>query len=67
MAEYMHLVGAEQVQTAANTMRSAAEDMRRAASGMDDALERHRRFMDDWLQRFESALLSQEKDSAEAA
>lgn len=51
MAEYMHLVGAEQVQNAANTMRSAAETMSRAASEISSALERHQRFLEDWLNR----------------
>lgn len=56
MSEYIHLVGAEQVQSAANTMRSAADEMKSAASSIDYALTAHQRFMDDWLQRFEAAL-----------
>lgn len=50
------LIGTEQVQTAANTMRSAAEDMKQAASSMDFSLQQHRNFLDDWLQRFEQVL-----------
>jgi len=51
MAEHMHLIGAEQVQSAANTMRSAAETMSRAASAISDALHQHRLFLEDWLNR----------------
>ena len=56
MAEYIHLVGAEQVQTAANTMKAAAEEMSRAASSIQEAIDRNQRFMDDWLTRFWDAL-----------
>ena len=56
MSEYMHLIGAEQVQTAANTMREAAHDMQNAASTMDFSLQQHRNLMDDWLQRLEQVL-----------
>jgi hypothetical protein len=52
MAEYMTLLGAEQVASAASTMRGAAADMQRAAASIDASLEQHRRFLDDWLQRF---------------
>ena len=45
-----------QVQSAANSMRSAAEEMQRAASAMDYTMERQRQFMDDWLFRLEAAL-----------
>lgn len=53
---YITLLGAEQVQSAANTMSHAAEQMKRAANEMHDAFDRHHRFMDDWLQRLESIL-----------
>jgi hypothetical protein len=56
MAEYMTLLGAEDVRAAGNAMRSAADDMRNAASSIDSTLDRHQRFLDDWLQRFEVAL-----------
>lgn len=49
--EYIHLMGAEQVQSAGNTMRSAADTMERAASNIDGALYRHQQFLEDWLQR----------------
>lgn len=59
MAEYMHLIGAEDVRTAANRMASAGADMQQAATIIDSALERHRGFMDDWLQRLEAVMRPQ--------
>jgi hypothetical protein len=56
VAEYITLMGAEQVSSAASTISRAADTMRSAGGNIDDALERHRRFMDDWLLRFEQAL-----------
>ena len=61
MAEYMHLVGAEDVSRAGSQMNAAAAEMQRAASAIDSVLERHQRFMDDWLYRFELAMRRQEK------
>lgn len=59
MAEYMHLVGAEDVRSAANTMSSAASEMNSAARSIDWTMEQQRRFMDDWLQRFEAIVEKQ--------
>lgn len=56
MNDYVTLLGVEQVQSAANTMRSAAEEMQRAASTIDASLQQHRMFLDEWLSRFESAM-----------
>jgi hypothetical protein len=56
MADYVTLMGAEDVRAAGSRMASAAEQMSRAASNMDDALQRHQRFLDDWLMRFETAV-----------
>jgi hypothetical protein len=56
MADYVTLLGAEQVQSAAHTMQAAAVDMTRAAGTIDWALNRNQQFMDDWLMRFEQAL-----------
>lgn len=53
MVDYVTLLGAEQVQSAASTMRGAADEMRSAASCISDALDTHRRAMDEWLERFE--------------
>jgi len=54
--ESMHLMGAEQIQQAANTMRNAAEEMNRAASRMEYTLQQHERFLSDWLQQFRDVL-----------
>jgi hypothetical protein len=54
--KYITLMGAEQVQSAAGSMRSAAEQMSRAASQIDEVFARHQRFLDDWLVRFIDAL-----------
>lgn len=65
--EYIHLVGAEQVQSAGRQMQGAADDMRCAASNIDsalhshvdrliDALSSHARAMDDFLDGFKGAL-----------
>lgn len=53
---YVTLLGAEQVQSAANTMSGAASEMRRAANSIDNSFETQRRFLDDWLTRFEAAI-----------
>ena len=59
MADYVTLMGAEQVQSAASRMSSAADQMLRAASAIDDTFCRQQRFMEDWLQRFESIMSEQ--------
>jgi methyl-accepting chemotaxis protein len=61
VVDYITLLGAEQVQSAANTMRSAADTVAGAASEMSSAVDRQQRFMDDWLQRFEAVVEKMEK------
>lgn len=56
MADYVTLLGAEQVERAGYKMAEAADQMMRAAGYMDEAMQRHQRFMDDWLIRFEQAI-----------
>lgn len=56
MADYVTLLGSEQVQSAARQMSDAADKMNHAAYSIECSLERHRQFMDDWLQRFEAAI-----------
>lgn len=51
MADYITLLGAEQVQSAASQMSSAAHEMRQAAGTIDEAMRQQRQFMDDWLIR----------------
>jgi len=56
MSQYITLLGAEQVQSAASSMRSAADDMKRAASEMSYAFENHQRFLQNWLSDFQQVL-----------
>jgi len=56
MSEYIHLIGAEQVQSAANAMRSAADDMQRAANQISESMLAQQRFLDDWLSRLDGTL-----------
>lgn len=56
MAEYVILMGAEQVQSAASTMSSAAHEMNRAAAEMRHAFEMHQRFLAQWLLDFQTVL-----------
>jgi len=45
MTEHMHLIGTEQVQSAANTMKEAAHEMHRAANTIHNALQEHGNIM----------------------
>jgi hypothetical protein len=55
MADYITLLGADDVRSASHNMISAAERMQQAASSIQWAFDSHQRFMDDWLQRFQQA------------
>jgi len=52
----IHLDGSNEVSRAGSAIGSAALGMQSAASNIEWALERHQRFLDDWLQRFEAAI-----------
>ncbi len=56
MPEYVHLIGAEDVRSAASTMSSAASEMSRAASSIAHSLECHQQFLNDWLNRLDGVL-----------
>lgn len=56
MSGYITLLGAEQVQSAGNTISRAADDMRSAAATFDNAVETQRRILDDFICRFEAAI-----------
>jgi hypothetical protein len=56
MGESHHLIGADDVRSAGIAMRHAAEEMKSAANTIDVALDQHRNFLNDWLQRFEAAV-----------
>lgn len=55
------LIGAEDVRAAGRNVQGAAQEMKAAASYIEDSLERHRRFLDDWLQRLEIVLVAGKK------
>lgn len=56
MADYVTLVGAEDVRAAGNRIASAASEMNGAAGSIEGALRQHQMFLDGWLMRFEIAL-----------
>lgn len=47
MTEFIHLIGAEDVQRAGSNIRSSADTIQQAANTITAALEQHSRFMDD--------------------
>lgn len=55
MAEYMHLIGTEQIQSAANTMSNAAHEMRRAANIIQDAVHRHGEIIQELLEELRNS------------
>lgn len=57
MSDRMYLEGSDDVRRASNNMIAAADKMSQAAATMDATLDRHHRFLDDWLQRFEAVLM----------
>jgi len=60
MAEYITLLGAEQVSNAASTMKSAAHDMAQVVSNFESVLFQQRQWMEDWLIRFEQVVKEKE-------
>lgn len=62
MSDYITLLGAEDVKKSGHEMSSAAHEMQRSIGYLDDVLNRHQRFMDDWLQRFEAVLENAGRD-----
>ena len=53
MAEFITLIGAEDVRHAGHVIRDAAVDIQNAASSMAETAARHRDWMDEALSRFE--------------
>lgn len=62
MADYITLLGAEDVRSAASAMQRAADEMRQAAGTIDHAMLQQRQFMEDWLYRFEQILRPPDTD-----
>ena len=52
----MILIGADDVRAGGAAASHAGAEMKQAAATIDYALEQHRRWMDEWLARFETAL-----------
>ena len=51
MSEFVHLVGAEDVQRAAHRMQEAAQRMERAARTIDEAVTRLERLWQEYVDR----------------
>lgn len=62
MSEYIHLIGAEDVQRAGQNMQRAANTIQQAVFSLEDSLHRHRLFMDDWLQRAEAIFTDNQEE-----
>ena len=60
----MWLVGSEDVQNAAASMRQAAREMQHAADGFRSTLEAHQRWADQWLAEFRDVVTSAMKAAA---
>jgi len=56
MTEYIHLIGAEQVQSAGRQMQDAAETIRNATGHAADLMQLHTTRMDEAVARFEAAV-----------
>lgn len=54
--ETIYLFGSEDVRAASGNIIHAASEMNRAAASINDTLETQRRYMEEWLGRFESAV-----------
>jgi hypothetical protein len=48
MSEYIHLIGAEQVQHAASSIRDSADKIQSAANSISESIDRFIRFMDSY-------------------
>ena len=54
--EYIHLTGAETVQTAGHQMQRAAEEMKRAAIEFQGSVDDLKRFLSEWLITLEQVM-----------
>lgn len=54
MSEYIHLIGAETVQNAANSMRSSADTMQSAANSISESVYTLLRGLDEFATRMEN-------------
>lgn len=56
MTENINLVGSDDVVRGGHIMQNAATEITQAVTNLDGVFERQRRFMEDWLERFEQIL-----------
>jgi len=63
MSEYVHLVGMEGLQSAANRIKNAADEMNRAAFCYQNIFDQQRIFMNEWIERFKEILSEKEVKS----
>jgi hypothetical protein len=62
MADYINLIGAEDVRSAGHRMASAADTISSAVSNLESVLDRQRMFIDDWLDRLDGVLQDRTSD-----
>ena len=56
MTNTVFLAGAEDVRRAGSEMQSAASDIRYSAGSFDNTIHEFKRFMNEWLDRFEQII-----------
>ena len=61
--ETIYLVGTEQIQNAASSMRQAAHEMQSAAAEIQSAFEMHQRWADQWLADFRDIMEKSVKET----
>lgn len=66
MADYVTLLGSEEVGTAGRNIRESGVNMMEAANRINESLRLHQQFMDDWLERYQQMLLTDAVSSGRA-
>jgi trehalose-6-phosphatase len=61
MTERVYLQGSEEVSSASHVIRRAAEEMKQAAGSIEGSLFEAKRFLDDWILRFEQAIVEDKR------
>ena len=56
MTQSIYLQGSEELCRSAGMIKEAASEIRGAVHVLESALAEHRRWQDDWLQRFEQVI-----------
>jgi gamma-glutamyl phosphate reductase len=60
--ETIYLSGSEQVKQAGHMIQGASESFRTSIGHLAETLEIHRRWMEEWLERFENAVQAKEPE-----